>query len=141
MADDIRGLEFVATALGGKITNESSNRSSKSNRDRRPPQTVVVIFLFVFGRRPSTWLCEAGLGFITTIAVSNFTYLYRTRTAISLDLDSIDRHRISDTAGRSSVRCCCHYPESPKRRPLTHRGPPHNFHDPPIQPPPIGKAK
>jgi len=52
VADKIRGLEFVATALGGKITNRMKIESSKQSTEGR--HKVVVIFLFVFGRRPST---------------------------------------------------------------------------------------
>lgn len=43
MADKIRGLEFVATALGGKITNRM-NRIEQAI-DRRPPQSGCDIFI------------------------------------------------------------------------------------------------
>ena len=76
VADKIRGLEFVATALGGKITNriESSKQSTEGRHK------VVVIFLFVFGAKAQHFgymyvRLPRCLGFITTIAVSNFTYL------------------------------------------------------------------
>ena len=55
VADKIRGLEFVATALGGKITNRiESNQIKSSKQSTEGRHKVVVIFLFVFGRRPST---------------------------------------------------------------------------------------
>ena len=45
MADKIRGLEFVATALGGKITNRIESNQIEQAIDRRPPQSGCDIFI------------------------------------------------------------------------------------------------
>ena len=79
VADQIRGLEFVATALGGNIANHRIEIDQKQSRPKAAANSGCVIFFICFWAKAQHFgYVRQGircLGFITTIAVSNFTYL------------------------------------------------------------------